>query len=126
MSPPGRTRILVVDDEPSILRFLRASLGRSGYEISEAHDGLQRPPSAGTLSGEPIRGSGLGFCQSFLGNPLLNITTNSLRSVGWVAQMGFQTVRSHLRVQGDGDEQPWVGRSGAKLGTAEAHLFYSF
>ncbi len=32
-------RILVVDDEPQILRFLRASLGGSGFEVIEAETG---------------------------------------------------------------------------------------
>jgi two-component system, OmpR family, KDP operon response regulator KdpE len=34
-----RTRILVVDDEPQILRFLRASLGASGFDVIEAETG---------------------------------------------------------------------------------------
>jgi two-component system KDP operon response regulator KdpE len=33
------TRVLVVDDEPQILRFLRASLGASGFEVIEAETG---------------------------------------------------------------------------------------
>jgi two-component system KDP operon response regulator KdpE len=32
-------RVLVVDDEPQILRFLRASLGASGFEVIEADTG---------------------------------------------------------------------------------------
>jgi len=32
-------RILVVDDEPAIRRFLRASLGAQGYQVSEAQSG---------------------------------------------------------------------------------------
>jgi two-component system KDP operon response regulator KdpE len=32
-------RVLVVDDEPQILRFLRASLGASGFEVLEADTG---------------------------------------------------------------------------------------
>ncbi len=32
-------RVLVVDDEPQILRFLRASLGASGFEVIEAETG---------------------------------------------------------------------------------------
>lgn len=32
-------RILVVDDEPPIRRFLRASLGSAGYDVLEAEDG---------------------------------------------------------------------------------------
>ena len=34
-------RILVVDDEPQILRFLRASLGASGFEVIEAATGAE-------------------------------------------------------------------------------------
>ncbi len=38
MSPPGSAamRVLVVDDEPAILRFLRAGLGSQGYGVVEA------------------------------------------------------------------------------------------
>ncbi|MBV9749769.1 MAG: response regulator transcription factor [Acetobacteraceae bacterium] len=35
----GPTRVLVVDDEPAILRFLRTGLGAQGYVVSEAQDG---------------------------------------------------------------------------------------
>lgn len=45
------TRVLVVDDEPAIRRFLRASLTAQGYDIAEAEDGARaleavnrRPP----------------------------------------------------------------------------------
>ena len=34
-------RVLVVDDEPQILRFLRASLGASGFEVIEASTGAE-------------------------------------------------------------------------------------
>jgi two-component system KDP operon response regulator KdpE len=34
-------RVLVVDDEPQILRFLRASLGASGFDVIEAETGAQ-------------------------------------------------------------------------------------
>jgi two-component system KDP operon response regulator KdpE len=34
-------RVLVVDDEPQILRFLRASLGASGFDVIEAETGTQ-------------------------------------------------------------------------------------
>ncbi|HVT50729.1 MAG TPA: DNA-binding response regulator, partial [Dongiaceae bacterium] len=39
MSAP--TRILVVDDEPQILRFLRASLSASGFDVVEAATGAE-------------------------------------------------------------------------------------
>ncbi len=35
----GQLRVLVVDDEPAILRFLRPSLATQGYVVSEAEDG---------------------------------------------------------------------------------------
>lgn len=35
------TRVLVVDDEPQILRFLRTSLGANGFEIVEATNGAE-------------------------------------------------------------------------------------
>ena len=35
----GPLRILVVDDEPAILRFLRAGLGSQGYVVVEAATG---------------------------------------------------------------------------------------
>lgn len=36
---PGPLRLLVVDDEPNILRFLRAALTAEGYLVSEAESG---------------------------------------------------------------------------------------
>lgn len=36
-APPRRTRVLIVDDEPSICRALTIALSRSGYEASAAH-----------------------------------------------------------------------------------------
>src|SRR5579872_5632177 len=35
----GALRILIVDDEPAILRFLRVGLGNQGYVVSEAANG---------------------------------------------------------------------------------------
>ena len=35
------TRILVIDDEPQIRKFLRISLGANGYEVIEAENGRQ-------------------------------------------------------------------------------------
>jgi two-component system KDP operon response regulator KdpE len=37
----SKARVLVVDDEPQILRFLRPSLGAAGYDVIEAHDGAE-------------------------------------------------------------------------------------
>jgi two-component system, OmpR family, KDP operon response regulator KdpE len=39
MNAPIRLRILVVDDEPAIRRFLRTSLTAQGYQIAEAENG---------------------------------------------------------------------------------------
>jgi two-component system KDP operon response regulator KdpE len=39
MADAGPLRILVVDDEPAILRFLRAGLGSQGYVLLEAETG---------------------------------------------------------------------------------------
>lgn len=39
MSGAGPARVLVVDDEPAILRFLRAGLGAAGYQVIEATNG---------------------------------------------------------------------------------------
>ena len=40
-SQSGPARILVVDDEPPIRRFLRTSLTSQGYQVLEADDGAQ-------------------------------------------------------------------------------------
>ena len=37
----AKPRVLIVDDEPQILRFLRPSLGAAGYDVIEAHDGAE-------------------------------------------------------------------------------------
>ena len=39
MSTDGLARILVVDDEPQIRKFLRISLSAHGYEVIEAARG---------------------------------------------------------------------------------------
>lgn len=39
MTTPAPLRILVVDDEPPIRRFLRTSLSTQGYQVLEAEDG---------------------------------------------------------------------------------------
>ena len=39
LNPRGKTRILVVDDDVKILRFLRTSLKLSGYEVFTATSG---------------------------------------------------------------------------------------
>jgi two-component system, OmpR family, KDP operon response regulator KdpE len=38
-APAGASRVLVVDDEPAILRFLRAGLTAQGYVVSEVQTG---------------------------------------------------------------------------------------
>ena len=37
----GRSRILVVDDEPAIIKLLRANLLGNGYEVLAAMDGAE-------------------------------------------------------------------------------------
>jgi two-component system, OmpR family, KDP operon response regulator KdpE len=37
----GSLRVLIVDDEPAILRFLRAGLSSQGYLVTEARDGVR-------------------------------------------------------------------------------------
>ena len=39
-APPTRYRILVVDDEPRMIRFIRLNLEHDGFEVVEAADGL--------------------------------------------------------------------------------------
>ncbi|MES2643240.1 MAG: sigma-54 dependent transcriptional regulator [Myxococcota bacterium] len=46
-----RSRILVVDDEPSIRKVLQAHLARDGYSVESAADGAE---AIGRLSGEPF------------------------------------------------------------------------
>ena len=38
----SQTHILIVDDEPSILRFVGAGLRAEGFEITEAADGSRQ------------------------------------------------------------------------------------
>jgi two-component system KDP operon response regulator KdpE len=47
-------RILVVDDEPQILRFLRASLGASGFEVIEAGTGAEALKCAAAAAPEVV------------------------------------------------------------------------
>ena len=54
MTPP-KTRVLVIDDEPQILRALRINLSVRGYEVATAATGarrtaLGRRPPAGRRS----------------------------------------------------------------------------
>src|SRR6185503_9622594 len=39
-APDSRHRILVVDDEPRMIRFIRLNLEHDGFEVVEAPDGL--------------------------------------------------------------------------------------
>ncbi|OGO49761.1 MAG: DNA-binding response regulator [Chloroflexi bacterium RBG_16_64_43] len=41
MPPTPRRRILVVDDEPRMVRFIRLNLEHDGFQVSEAHNGTQ-------------------------------------------------------------------------------------
>jgi two-component system, chemotaxis family, chemotaxis protein CheY len=36
---PGKGRLLIVDDEPSIRKALRLTLNKAGYDVAEADDG---------------------------------------------------------------------------------------
>ena len=40
-APRDMKRILVVDDEPRMIGFIRMNLELEGYQVIEAHDGLQ-------------------------------------------------------------------------------------
>ncbi|HET7009621.1 MAG TPA: response regulator transcription factor [Anaerolineales bacterium] len=40
-SPPSRRRILVVDDEPRMIRFIRLNLEHDGFDVVEASSGSQ-------------------------------------------------------------------------------------
>ncbi|MBC7262975.1 MAG: response regulator transcription factor [Chloroflexi bacterium] len=41
MSPPEKKLVLVVDDEPRMVRFVRMNLELEGYRVSEASNGLE-------------------------------------------------------------------------------------
>lgn len=41
MSGGGPSRVLIVDDDPSIRRMLTMSLGKQGYRTAEARDGAE-------------------------------------------------------------------------------------
>jgi DNA-binding response OmpR family regulator len=36
---PGRSRVLVIDDDPLIVRLVRTHLDRAGFQVSDAPDG---------------------------------------------------------------------------------------
>nr|HPG89443.1 response regulator [Hyphomicrobium sp.] len=48
------TRVLVVDDEPQILRFLKPSLAAAGYEVISAATGKEALAAAATRSPDVI------------------------------------------------------------------------
>ena len=50
--PPAAKRILVVDDEPSIIDAVATSLRYEGFDVTEAR---QRPPGAAVGPGRPAR-----------------------------------------------------------------------
>ncbi len=47
---PKKINILVADDEPKILMFVRANLEARGYEVHTAHDGFEAVEIAGRVS----------------------------------------------------------------------------
>ena len=66
----GRQRVLVVDDEPQILRALRTSLRAAGYEVETAEtaetalaEAAMRPPDAVILDLVLPDGSGTDVCR---------------------------------------------------------------
>ena len=69
-------RILVVDDDPGILGFVKANLEREGFEIEVAASGpealelaTQRPPALVLLDVMMPKLSGFEVCQQLKGNP---------------------------------------------------------
>jgi two-component system phosphate regulon response regulator PhoB len=68
--------ILVVDDEPSIRRYLRMALERAGYQVREAEDGSgalrearQEPPDLVLLDVALPGLSGLEVCRQLRADP---------------------------------------------------------
>jgi two-component system KDP operon response regulator KdpE len=51
---PKKVKILVADDEPKILMFVRANLEARGYEVSLAQDGVEAVEIAGRVSPDVI------------------------------------------------------------------------
>jgi two-component system KDP operon response regulator KdpE len=51
---PKKVKILVADDEPKILMFVRANLEARGYEVSLAQDGVEAVEMAGLVSPDVI------------------------------------------------------------------------
>jgi two-component system KDP operon response regulator KdpE len=41
MADTSRRRVLVVDDEPRMVRFIRLNLEQDGFDVVEAHDGME-------------------------------------------------------------------------------------
>ena len=65
------TRVLVVDDDPQFRRVVRIALAASGYEVSEAADGLQaldemgaKPINVVLLDWEMPRMAGAAACKA--------------------------------------------------------------
>src|SRR5512139_810096 len=51
---PKKTKILVADDEPKILMFVRANLEARGYEVHIAHDGVEAVETASRVSPDVV------------------------------------------------------------------------
>ena len=45
-SPNGKTRILIVEDEPAMVQGLRDNFEYEGYEVISAGDGVEGRPGA--------------------------------------------------------------------------------
>lgn len=51
---PKKSKILVADDEPKILMFVRANLEARGYEVHIAHDGVEAVEAASRVSPDVV------------------------------------------------------------------------
>jgi CheY-like chemotaxis protein len=74
----GRKKILVVDDEPSVVTYLEALLQDNGYETVSASDGVEgmekarkEKPDLITLDISMPKESGVRFYRDLRGNPEL-------------------------------------------------------
>jgi DNA-binding response OmpR family regulator len=77
--PPARLTVLCIDDDPLVLHFYRAFLGRHGYRVLTATEGLQgfalaqRDPPDVILLDVMLRGpSGFDICRRFRAAPGLS------------------------------------------------------
>lgn len=76
-----RYHVLIADDEPSVLSVLRLFFGRSGFQVTAAHDGLeaielaeQELPDAIILDLQMPRMSGIDVVRQLRTNPRFTTT----------------------------------------------------